>query len=218
MPKLSLKDRLGKNLIPKFVTLLLVILCWLLINARQGGVQAVTAQVKFHNLPENLTLKNDLPAELDVQLKVLSTLFNSSKKLDIAADIDLAAIHEGTNSITVDGKALQLPLGVSVIKITPAVLTITAEKKLYRDLPVKLRRSGRPPKRVKLRSISLEPARVRVLGSESSLAKLRQVETEVLNLSGVTKSQTLELKLLAPSPQVQLSSDESVRAKITVSK
>jgi len=218
LPKLSLKDRLGKNLMPKFVTLLLVLVCWLLINARQGGVQAVTAQVKFHNLPETLTLKNDLPAELDVQLKVLSTLFNSSKKLEIAADIDLSGIHEGINSIPVEGEAFQLPLGVSVIKISPEVLTITAEKKLYRDLPVHLKRTGRLPKGKKLRSIALEPARVRVLGSESALAPLRRVETEDLDLSGISRSQTLELKLITPSPQVKLSSDESVRAKINVSK
>lgn len=218
LPKLSLKQRLCKNLMPKFVTLLLVLLCWVLINVRQGGVQTVTAQVKFHDLPENLVLKNDLPAELNVQLKVLSTLFASSKKLEIAADIDLSKVHEGINSITVDGKAFQLPLGVSVDKISPAVLTIIAEKKLYRDLPVQLKRTGRLPKGMKLRSISIEPARVRVIGSESSLAKLRQVETESLDLAGVTRSQTLEIKLLAPSPQVQLGSDESVRAKIVVSK
>lgn len=218
LPKLSLKHRLCKNIIPKFVTLLLVLLCWVLINVRQGGVQTVTAQVKFHDLPENLTLKNDLPAELNVQLKVLSTLFASSNKLEIAADIDLSKVHEGTNSITVDEKAFQLPLGVSVDKISPPVLTIIAEKKLYRDLPVHLKKTGRLPKGMKLRSVSIEPARVRVIGSESSLAKLRQVETESLDLAGVTRSQTLEIKLLVPSPQVQFGSDESVRAKIVVSK
>lgn len=218
LQKLSLKDRLGKNLIPKFVTLLLVLVCWLFINARQGGVQAVTAQVKFHNLPENLTLKKDLPAELDVQLKVMSTLFTSSKKLEVAADIDLSDIHEGTNSITVEPKAFRLPLGVSVIKISPAVLAITAEKKLYRDLPVHIKRTGRLPKGIKLRSISVEPERVRVLGSASSLAQLQQVDSEALDLSGITKSQTLVVRILSPSPQVQLSSDEIVRAKIIVSK
>lgn len=218
LPKLSLKHRLCKNLMSKFVTLLLVLLCWVLINVRQGGVQTVTAQVKFHDLPENLILKKDLPAELNVQLKVLSTLFASSKKLEIAADIDLSKVHEGANSITVDEKAFQLPLGVSVDKISPAVLTIIAEKKLYRDLPVQLKRTGRLPKGMKLRSISIEPARVRVIGSESSLAKLRQVETESLDLAGVTRSQTLEIRLLVPSAEVQLGSDESVRAKIVVSK
>jgi len=217
-PKVSIMQRLGKNLLPKFVTLFLVVLCWLLINVRQGGVQTVTAQAKFHNLPGNLILKHDLPGELNVQLKVLSNLFMSSSKLEIAADIDLSKIHEGTNNITVDEKAFELPLGVSVDKISPSVITIIAEKKLYRDLPVYLKKTGRLPKGLKLRSISIEPKRVRVIGAESSLAKLRQVETESLDLGGFTRNETVTLKLLAPSPEVQLGSDEAVRIKIVVSR
>ena len=217
-PIFSLKDRLVKNLLPKFVTLLLVLTCWLLINARQGGVQSVTAQVKFHDLPENLALINDLPSELDVQLKVLSTIFISAKKLEIAADIDLSKIHEGVNSITVEGESFQLPLGVSVVKVAPAVIKITAEKKIYRHIPVQLQKIGTLPKGVRLRSVVIDPAKVRVLGPESSIAQLAQIYTEPLDLGTVARSQVLEVKLLSPSPQVQLSSDESFKARLVVSK
>lgn len=212
----ELKHRLSKNLIPKFITLLLVLFCWLLINLKQGAFQTVTAPVKFHNLPGHLMLKDDLPAEVNVQLKGLSTLLTSSKNLEIAADIDLARIQEGTNSITVDGKAFQLPLGVSVEKISPGVITIIAEKKLYRDLPVQLRRVGTLPKGVKLRQISIDPARVRVIGSASALARLQRVETEPLDLAGVTRSETFDVKLIVPSAHVQFGADESVSAKIVV--
>ena len=214
VPGFSLRERLLKNLLPKFVTLLLVLACWLLINARQGGVQSVTAQVKFHDLPENLLLKDDLPAELEVQLKLLSTIFTASKKLEIAADIDLSKIHEGVNSIPVESKAFQLPLGVSVVKVTPEVLRIVAEKKVYRELPVYLKRTGRLPRGVSLKSVAIEPARVRVVGSESVLAQLSQVYTEPVDLGLLSRNQVLEVKLLPPSSQVQLSSNESVKVRI----
>jgi len=216
--KSSLKERLSRNLLPKFLILLLVLLCWGLINVRQGGVQSVAAQVKFHDLPENLIIKDGLPAELDVQVKVLSTLFNSAKRPEIAADIDLSKIHEGVNNITVEGNSFQLPPGVSFVKVSPAVLRITAEKKMYRDIPVYLKKIGRLPKGLKLRSISIEPDRVRVTGYSSSLAQLRQVYTESLDLASVTKSEVLEVKLLAPSPQVQLNSHNSVKVTVDVFK
>jgi len=216
--KSSLKERLSRNLLPKFLILLLVLLCWGLINVRQGGVQSVAAQVKFHDLPENLIIKDGLPAELDVQVKVLSTLFNSAKRPEIAADIDLSKIHEGVNNITVEGNSFQLPPGVSFVKVSPAVLRITAEKKMYRDIPVYLKRTGRLPKGVKLKSISIEPNSVRVLGYGSSLAQLRQVYTESLDLASVTRSEVLEVKLLTPSPQVQLNSHESVKVTVVISK
>jgi YbbR domain-containing protein len=174
--------------------------------------------VKFNGLPENLIIKDGLPTELDVQIKVLSTLFTSAEKLEIAADIDLSKIHEGVNSITVDGKSFQLPPGVSVVKVSPAVLKISAEKKMFRDIPVYLKRSGRLPKGVKIKSISIKPDRVRVLGYGSSLAQLRQVDTESLDLSKVTNSGVFEVKLLTPSPQVQLNSHEPVKVTLEVSK
>jgi len=218
LPIVSMKERLVKNLLPKFVTFLLVLFCWFLINARQGGVQSVTAQVKFHGLPEKLALKDDLPSELDVQLKILSTIFIAAKKLEVVADIDLSKVHEGVNSITVEGESFQLPLGVSVIKVAPEVLKIYAEKKVYRDLPVRLKKTGRLPKGVRLKSVVIEPAKVKVFGPESSLAQLVQIDTESLDLGTVSSSQIVEIKLLAPLPQVKLSSDDSIKARLDVMK
>jgi uncharacterized protein (TIGR00159 family) len=213
--KVSIKERFFNNLVPKFVTLFLVILCWLLINAKQGGIQSVAAQVKFHNLPENLVLKNDLPGEVEVQLKVLSTVFSASKD-EISADLDLGKIHEGVNSVPVDSKAFRLPLGVSVAKVTPSVLRVVAERKSFRDLPVVLKKTGRLPHGVQLNSIRIEPESVRVIGSESALEQLGQIYTEPFDLGSVRKNRIVELKLISPSPSVQLKSDEPVRVRMVI--
>lgn len=213
----SFRERIRNNFIPKLVTLVLVIVCWLIINARQGGIQTVTAQVKFRNLPENLVIKNDLPAELEVQLKAFSAVFTPSGKADVTADLDLSKLHEGLNSISVDSKAFQLPLGVSVVKVAPAVIKVIAEKRVYLDIPVELRKSGRLPKGVRLKSVSLDPAVVPVLGAESDLYRLKQIFTEPIDLSTIRVSQTIEAKLLLPSGQFQFKGHESVKARIAVS-
>lgn len=212
--RVSLRQRLFSNFVPKMVTFLLVFVSWLILTAREGGLQTVNAQVKFHNLPENLVLKAGAPEEVEVQLKVLSSLFTSSKKLEVAADLDLSKIREGTNNLQVDSKAFQLPLGVSVIRVNPATLRVVAEKKGYRELPLHLNRSGRLPQGVWLRSTRLEPSRVTVEGPESELARLWHVETEPLDLSSIRKSQTVELKVLQPSPQVHIRLDDPVKVRV----
>lgn len=218
LPKFSLKERLTRNLIPKFVTLCLVLICWILINARQGGVQAVTAQVKFNNLPENLVIKGDLPSDVEVQLKILSTIFTSGNKPEIVADIDLEKIHEGINVIQVDAKSFRSPLGVSVVKVSPGSLKIVAEKKASRVLPVFLKRSGQLQKGLRLKSVSIDPSTVRVVGSETAITQIGQIFTETVDMSELRTSQVLELKLIPPSTQVRLSTDESVKAKIVLSR
>lgn len=214
--KISFRERLLINFVPKFVTLMLVIACWLLMNARQGGIQTVTAQVKFHALPEHLVLKEDLPVELEVQLKALSAIFATSKKLDIAADLDLSKLHEGVNSISIDSKDFQLPLGVSVVKVTPAVIKVTAEKRVSRQLPVVLKKTGRLPKGVRLRATSIEPGVVTLVGAEAALARVGQVYTEPLDLSSIKRSQSVDIRLLLPSSQVQFKEKEAVTVKVVV--
>lgn len=213
----SFRQRLFNNFIPKVVTLLIVLASWLVINAREGGLQTVRAPVKFNGLPANLVLKADAPEDVEVQLKVLSTLLGKNGKLEVAADLDLSGIREGVNSISLDSRAFQLPLGVSIVRVTPAVLKVVAERKGYRELPVHLRKSGRLQRGGQLRSVKLEPSSVTVTGPVSELARLRYVETEPLDLASVGRSQTLEIKLVQPSPQVQISSKEPVRVRISTS-
>lgn len=215
--KFSFRERVLINFVPKLVTLVLVIACWLLMNAKQGGIQTVTAQVKFHNLPESLVLKEDLPAELEVQLKALSAIFASSKKIDIAADLDLSKLREGANSISVDSKDFQVPLGVSVVKVTPAVIRVTAEKRVSRQLPVVLQKVGRLPKGVRLRSTSLDPAVITVTGAETAISRIGQIYTEPLDLSAVRRNQSVEARLLLPSGQLQIKGNQYVTVKLIVS-
>ena len=214
--RLPLRKAIFSNILPKSVTLLLVIACWLLINARQGGLQTVPAQIKFHNLPEKLVLKDDLPGEIEVQLKVLSTIFMSSKKLEVVADLDLSKIHEGLNSIPVDSKVFQLPLGVSVSKVTPSVMKIIAEKKVSRELPVILKTEGKLKKGLYLKSVKIEPARVKVVGAESALSQFTQVSTEVINLTSLTGNRTVELPLQPLSPQLQIKREDPVSVKLQI--
>lgn len=212
--RISLRERLCRNFVPKVVTLLLVFACWLALTAREGGLQTVNAQVKFHNLPENLILQAGAPEEVEVQLKVHANPFAASRKLDVTADLDLARIREGANSLALDSKAFQLPLGVSVVRVNPATLKVVAEKKGYRELPLSLRKTGRLPAGVRLRSVRLTPARVVVEGPESELARLGRIETEPLDLSTLRTSQTVELKPLQPSPQVRIRRDDPVKVQV----
>lgn len=215
--RISLRQKLLNDFVPKIVVFLLVFVSWLILTAREGGLQTVNAQVKFHNLPENLVLKAGAPEEVEVQLKVLSNLFPAAKKLEVAADLDLAKIREGANSLQIDSKAFQLPLGVSVVRVNPATLRVVAERKGYRELPLRLRKTGRLPAGVWLRSVRMEPARVTVDGPESELASLGHIETEPLDLSSIHKSQTVELKAVQPSPQVRIRRDDPVKVHVVAS-
>jgi hypothetical protein len=136
--RVTLRSRLFSNLWPKVAILLLVIVSWLLITFRQGEILTVTAPIKFHNLPETLTMTRSFPEEVDLQLKAYSNLIASPKSLDVVVDIDLSKAKEGGNSFQVRKEDIKLPPGVVVANIERSTVRVTAERKARKE-PVKER-------------------------------------------------------------------------------
>ncbi|HEY5974741.1 MAG TPA: diadenylate cyclase CdaA [Geobacteraceae bacterium] len=210
----SWRRLLFRNLGPKLATLGLVVISWLVITAKQGGIVTVTAPIKFQNLPESLALIGSAPETVDVQLKAISSLLPSPAKLDITATVDLAKIREGTSQIPVKPDGFQLPLGVTVAGVNPAGVKVTVERKIRRQVPVRLRKIGTPPRGVRLKRLVVEPDRVTIEGPEQLLARVEGVDTEELNLATIRQGEALDLKLLSPAPQVQLLHDGPVRVRV----
>src|SRR6185369_17269201 len=107
----------------------------------------------------------------------LSSLVPTPGRLDITVDLDLAKIHEGANHLAVDASDFHLPLGISVASVTPARVKVVAERKVQRELPVRIRKRGVLSSAVRLRRLQAEPGVVTVAGPERLVARLEAVET-----------------------------------------
>ena len=215
--RVSLQKRIFSNLRPKLVTVFLVLVSWLIITAKQGGILTVTAPVKFHNLPNDLVLIKNSPEEVDVQVKTFSKLIPSPKQLDVTVDVDLANIREGTNRLTIKNDDLQLPLGVVVSGINPSVVRVTTEKKVRKTLQVRVKTRGRLPVGMRVRRIKVDPATVTAEGPEHALSQIDAAATEEIDLSGVRRSVVLEKSLLQPAPQIKFLRDEPVKVQLVIS-
>ena len=215
--RVSLREKVFSNFRPKLVTVFLVIISWVIITAKQGGILTVTAPIKFHNLPENLVLVKSSPEEVEVQVKVISRLIPSLKQLDIVADVDLAKIREGANHLAIKNDTLQLPLGVVVSGINPSVVKVATEKKVRKNLLVRAKIIGNLPGGQRIRRTKADPATVVAEGPERALAQLESVSTEDIDLSTVRRSMVIEKGLLQPAPQVKLLRDGPVKIQLVIS-
>ncbi|MSM41189.1 MAG: TIGR00159 family protein [Geobacter sp.] len=214
MEKLSLRDRLLRNFWPKLLIFSLVVVSWLIITVKQGGVVTVTAPLKFHNLPDEVILVRSVPEEVEVQLNVFSSLVSSPKQLDIVADINLAKVKDGTCTLPIRTDDFQLPLGVIVTGVNPSTVKVTTDRKIRKQLRVKVKTIGRLPGREKLRKITADPLTVVAEGPASVLDRLEEVETEALDLSGIRQSSTLERPVQRPAPLVRILYDGQVKVGV----
>jgi len=126
------RERVFANMWPKIAVVVVVIVCWLLITFRQGEIFTVTAPLRFHNLPDSLTITRSNPEEVDLQLKAYP-LVASPKTLDLSVDVDLSKAKEGGNSVQIRKEDIKLPAGVMVAGIEHPVIRVTVERKTRKD-------------------------------------------------------------------------------------
>ena len=122
--KSSLFKRIFSNLVPKTAILLSVAVIWFLLSARQGEVAIVPVPLTFHGLPNGMTLTRVSPEEVTVRLRSTSGLAPSPRQLDLTADLDLAAVQEGSNLLRVSLSHVQVPSGMTVIGIEPSTVRV----------------------------------------------------------------------------------------------
>lgn len=211
---ISLRQRLFSNLLPKLVTTLVVLVSWLVITTKQGGIFTVAVPIKYHNLPASAVLLKSSPEEVEVQLKVFSSLIPSPKQLDLVADLDLANVREGSNTLAIREGDLNLPLGVVVTSMNPSSVKVTIGKKMQKTLQVTPLLKGALAGKQRLQRVGVEPSRVVVEGPEHILAGIDSLRTEAVSLDGIRQSTVVETRLVSPSPQLRILNDEPVRVRI----
>ncbi len=212
---ISLAKRICGNFWPKLATLGLVTVCWLIVTARQGEIVTVNAPVQFRNIPDSMIFSKSSQDQVELQLKSVSSLIPVPKEGEVAAQVDLAGIKEGTNLVTLRKEDFNLPSGVQIARIKPAALRVSVERKKRKLVRVEARVSGSPPEDLRLKRIKIQPSMVMVEGPESVLSRIESIRTEDIRMTGATRSFTVEERLDLPA-QLRLLHNDRVRVRVTL--
>lgn len=215
IPRVTLRQRLFSNLLPKAALLICVSVFWVLITNRQGQITAVSVPVRLHGVPESIVLLHTTPEEIAVQVKTMSSLTPTPSKLDLIADIDASSIGEGTTPLRVTSGDITAPAGVIITSISPTTVRISAEKKLRKSVPVKASLKGKLPAGVTTSRVSCDPAYVNIEGPASQTAPIQSVTTEDIDARQLKKGKEYLKNLRQPEKQVTIIHDSPVTIRIS---
>ncbi|HEX9023018.1 MAG TPA: diadenylate cyclase CdaA [Geobacteraceae bacterium] len=213
-PRLTLRQRLFSNLVPKTAILLMVTAFWVLITSRQGQITTVTAPVRLQSLPDGLVLVRSVPEEVDVQVKSFSSLTPPPAKLDLVADVDLSGVHEGPTSVRIRNSDFNLPSGMVIAGVNPPAIKVVTEKKVRKKVPVRVPLKGVLERGMAGYEVVAEPARVEVEGPSSQVARIEAVSTEQIDANRLSKGKEYRRNLLAPGKLVTILRDEPVTIRV----
>ena len=100
--------------------------------------------------------------------------------------------------LALDAGGRKINEGIRLIPEKVKVNVVLSRKKAEQKVGVKLVSSGNTAEGYQLRKLQMEPDFVTILGAESEVAAIQEVNTEVLELEGRKESFSQELELMVP--------------------
>jgi diadenylate cyclase len=214
-PRITLRQRVFSNLLPKVSLLIGVCVFWGLITTRQGQITTVVAPVRLHAVPDSLVLLRTLPEEVTVQVKAMSSLTPPPSKLDLTAEIDASKITEGSTALRVTHANINAPSGMIITSITPSSVRVSADKKLRKSVPVKVTLKGRLPAGLSSLRVTCDPESVDIEGPASQVSLISSVATEEIDASKLKKGKEYQKNLRLPEKQVTVLRDTPVTIRLS---
>jgi uncharacterized protein (TIGR00159 family) len=167
------------------LTFLLVSTSWSIYSGKQLSLINITTAVDFRNIPETLELRRSSAESVEVQITGKRTLVSALKPEQVGAFLDLSEIDTGYHRIVLNGDNIELPLGLEVVRITPAAIRIEMEKRVERAIAVEPNIVGSPPAGYLIEKIRVRPGSVRVSGPASTLKTMLSLSTEPISVDDI---------------------------------
>jgi hypothetical protein len=163
---------------------------WFFVNAGERETQVLPFPIELINLPERSMLTN--PARVDtvsVRLNGPGPLLASLDTRRSPIVLDLSRFDVGSDlRIKVREEMVRVPRGVRILDIEPPRIPVRLERVRRVTVSVTLAATGEPRDGYKVESLKGTPEQVQVTGPLSIVDRLTVLETEPIDLTGLTTS------------------------------
>jgi len=159
------------------------------------------------------------PRSVRVTLRGESGAIYSIEEEDIIATLDLSPYRsEGPYRVPVQIERTGTALGVDPleIQVEPADVEVSIEKRSSRVVPVSPAFRGFVQSGYEIASFEIQPPDVEISGPASAVAKILDVKTEPIELTGRAADFTVKSRLVKKDPLVALSGAGSVDVRVLV--
>jgi hypothetical protein len=186
----------------KMSSLLLALLAWGLIQGEQ--VLEVHREIQINlEVPEGYQIRGDVQRSVAATVKGPRVLLLEAPN-DLEIDIKVPPLEGKIYRARLDKSDIKRWDDRLQLQIHDPYISVFVDEKATRTVPVKYVPFGTPADGYFVKKVSLNPAWVKITGLKSELAKVREVATEPVDITGIQQNQTIEIALLPP-PNFSLS-------------
>jgi YbbR domain-containing protein len=187
----------------KLLSLLIAIVLWISVAREPEVATSLAVPVDFKSPPDNVDISGTLPERVRLELRGPSGRLTRDNLSAVAVVLDLSDAQPGERTYTVRGRNLNLPAGVVFYRAVPSQLTLHFDRLTYKEEPVQPVFVNKPPG-YRIVTQQVNPATVRLRGTEERVRGINQIKTDPIDLSGLTGDNILHTHLNVGDPQIRL--------------
>jgi YbbR domain-containing protein len=184
-----LRDSVTENLGVKIVALLIALLLTALVRFQQEGERLLDVElVPLLPTPHSrLVMTQGPPDTVRVRVRGPKSRVTALRAGEIPqVEIDLSSLSAGTHYFYLNEDTFELPAGIEFVRATPESFPVKIETLSSRDLPVRVRISGKLKSGTEFaKRPSVEPEFLTALGPASIVRSLSNVATEDVDVEGL---------------------------------
>lgn len=207
------------NLRWKLLSLCIAVLLWIVIVRDPELATSISAPVLFRGMPENLEISSELVSRVQLEVLAPSGRLTPEYLADAAVVLNLGNVDRtGDRTYTIQASNVSLPSGVVFSRAVPAQIRLHFERRVARQVPVRVRYSQPPPDGYRVESQTVEPDRLPVVGPQSNVEQVGFVDTDSIDLSRVISEAEFQVNAFVPDPQVRFEGAPVVTVRVDVRK
>ena len=212
---MSIRNWILDNVGLKLLSIGLAIILWAVVLGEQKVEVMVNIPFEL-NLPTNLVPVNEVPENLEVDLRGPKTLVTSLAPGEVRLAEQPAKLVDGENLIAIPASAIRVPRGIEVLEVNPHRIRVVLEAVIEREVGVRPRLEGSLPDGFVLKGVVPTPSRITVDGPRSEVRRMASISTTPISLDGHTTSFTTKVGLESPRPRITIKEGASVSVLVEV--
>jgi uncharacterized protein (TIGR00159 family) len=117
------------NLWAKGMAVALAAVLWVALAGQQSSEIGITVPVEYQQISPSIELRGEVPREVTVRLRGSQLALEALRTRQVRARVSLAQVRDGINYFLLSRNQIDLPAGVEITEIRPALLLIEVQKK-----------------------------------------------------------------------------------------
>ena len=183
----------------KSVSLVLAVCIYVGVSGYLKDENTVALPVEIHLTQDLMMIQ---PRNFKVEIKVRGTQRDLSKADEIRCRVEVGPNdrrNDGAYRVILTPRDFRMPGGLQVTQILNPELTLQLQRRISRELPVRMVLSGEPPSGFRISERICIPKTVVASGPENELGELKEILTEPIPLADRESSFEYEAKLRKPA-------------------